>query len=406
MRILFFLPKKTSRKDYTAEFTQHLYSFLKKKHIVTTTKNGSAKWNLWDLILVQDGHSLVQLKKKLKKSDVPVIFFSHNNSWQFPPFVFRNLIKVFSFNYSSMSFINPEIVQFIPRPIFAEKKNLKVENKDSTKINVLYYYEDNEINSRVLPSIIHFANINHKDMRLTILMNRNYINIAKCWVNSTISIKEISAFPGELNSGYDLVYGSGVRCLVSLLLGIPTVVVGVRGYGGLVDSENIEEHLKSNFQGRIGGEIAEEIPYWILSDQFSGFISSKDEIRKSALFLAGLVAKSCHPKTIFLQIENELYHLNRLVKKIKTNGVLSLQPKVMSGIYIAKSLTDGIYDIVNRGGLIVGNISQDEKIIIEKCNGANTVSALGKATGHKSEIIRKFILELWHNKVIYFDSAN
>jgi len=59
----------------------------------------------------------------------------------------------------------------------------------------------------------------------------------------------------------DMVIGSGIIAVFAIQQGKKTVVVGERGYGGLVTNENLEYHISNCFQGRNGGKLDENIPH-------------------------------------------------------------------------------------------------------------------------------------------------
>ena len=57
-----------------------------------------------------------------------------------------------------------------------------------------------------------------------------------------------------------MVIGSGMTAAFAVQQGKKTIVVGERGYGGLVTNENLEYHISNCFQGRNGGKLDEIIP--------------------------------------------------------------------------------------------------------------------------------------------------
>jgi hypothetical protein len=188
---------------------------------------------------------------------------------------------------------------------------------------------------------------------------------------------------------------------VSLSYETPTVVIGPRGYGSILSEKNIYEHVKWNFQGRIGGEIGEEIPYWILFDDFESFEKRKKEIKESTKSIANRVRTRFDHVKIFTKIQNELLNLKRLDKKIKSNNGL-LKPKLCKDIKVMGSPEEGIFYLLRGNSFIVGTISDYEKQIIKKCNGDTSLTIIRKATNIPGKEITEFVTELWRNKIIYF----
>lgn len=58
----------------------------------------------------------------------------------------------------------------------------------------------------------------------------------------------------------DVVAGTGYAALYAILCNKPCIVVGEKGYGGLISKDNLKEQYRSFFQGRIGGRYMEMLP--------------------------------------------------------------------------------------------------------------------------------------------------
>lgn len=58
----------------------------------------------------------------------------------------------------------------------------------------------------------------------------------------------------------NIVIGSGYTVLYAIMYKKPCIVIGDKGYGGLISTENFPEQYKSFFQGRIGGRYLEMLP--------------------------------------------------------------------------------------------------------------------------------------------------
>lgn len=58
----------------------------------------------------------------------------------------------------------------------------------------------------------------------------------------------------------DVVAGTGYAALYAILCNKPCIVIGEKGYGGLISEDNLKEQYRSFFQGRIGGRYLEMLP--------------------------------------------------------------------------------------------------------------------------------------------------
>lgn len=65
-----------------------------------------------------------------------------------------------------------------------------------------------------------------------------------------------------VNSIYksNLFIGEGQAVIMAILMLKPVIIVGNKGYGGIVNENNIYNHYKSGFSGRLGGVRGEDIP--------------------------------------------------------------------------------------------------------------------------------------------------
>ncbi|GHT63585.1 hypothetical protein FACS189451_10490 [Bacteroidia bacterium] len=90
-------------------------------------------------------------------------------------------------------------------------------------------------------------------------------SIGRQWLNKHIQIIPDKQNMQELISQSDIVIGSGFVAYSAICQCKKTIVVGERGYGGIVTEENIAYHLSVFFQGRSGGKLDEYIPFPLLA---------------------------------------------------------------------------------------------------------------------------------------------
>lgn len=141
----------------------------------------------------------------------------------------------------------------------------------------------------LLPSTNDFYSIKSQDKSKKILVDINADNYSNIQLYSIISalnllpwlsidIKTNLSFQSIINSNihvinniannelieYSLVIANKSTAATAILLGIKCIIIGEKGYGGIVNKENIEQLNNLNFNGRVGGYIGETIPLKLL----------------------------------------------------------------------------------------------------------------------------------------------
>jgi hypothetical protein len=145
----------------------------------------------------------------------------------------------------------------------------------------------------------HLANRFGKEILITVLTNQPK---AGNFLNDDINIvykSKVSEFNNELLTlvkDADSYYGSGLDTTVALLHCPNVFVLGPRGYGGRLNSENFLHHLKTSFLGRLGGEIGEHIPTSLMVKEFTANLS------RSAKFANMHTAE----KAFYLEVHEEI----------------------------------------------------------------------------------------------------
>lgn len=85
-----------------------------------------------------------------------------------------------------------------------------------------------------------------------------------------ISINDVDI--DTLVSGSDIVIGEGEIIEKAILFCKPAIIVGERGYGGILTKTSFTDQYKSAFQGRIGGGLEEHIPEKLIIDDILNVI--------------------------------------------------------------------------------------------------------------------------------------
>lgn len=379
----------------------HLTAARNKK-IVESIDN--VNFTHWDLVLAFDNISLLKIKPALQRTNVPVVFLSADHRPSSQPILIRNLLMILSATYERMPFISGVPIHYVHKPISHFSHKTIAKSKKQAEVNALLLFDKQHMNDVTLASIIHFTNVNAGQLRLTVFLKSDHARLIKPSVNSNVRLKSLAAFSHDQIPDYDLAFASGDSCLLFAQHGIPTFVTGVRGFGGLLTAETLEEHVQWNFQGRIGGEVGEEIPYWILHDEFQSFKTSQNNRRKQMGALARKVKHLSHPARIFAAVEQKLTELNRLSKQVNSKKSGTLIPKLTDGVHLFASQQDQTYRIANNLGVVLGVASKNEKNILDQCNGNQTIQAIAVATHISEQDVTAFITELWHDHIVKFVS--
>ncbi|GHV56205.1 hypothetical protein FACS1894182_02270 [Bacteroidia bacterium] len=89
--------------------------------------------------------------------------------------------------------------------------------------------------------------------------------ISRRYLNKHIRLINAKRDVEDCISRANVVIASGHAAYLAVQQGKKTIVVGEKGYGGLVTEENLEYHTGNFFQGRNGGKFDEPVPFPLLS---------------------------------------------------------------------------------------------------------------------------------------------
>lgn len=129
-------------------------------------------------------------------------------------------------------------------------------------------------------------------------------------LNSNITIiPQNTNIESQVHSS-DIIIGSGYTSLYAIARNKPCIIIGEKGYGGLINSENIEEQYKSFFQGRIGGRHSEMLPERLIVEDIQNTIENKRE--KSCYIFSDFITE------IQLHLIKEIENIVQISKKVKS----------------------------------------------------------------------------------------
>jgi|GEM_PF-2524963 len=213
-------------------------------------------------------------------------------------------------------------------------------------------------------------------------------------------------------SDCDLLVASGATAVKGLLSGIPVIVAGNCGFGGLVTTNNLPAFVGSSFNGRPGGHAGERISPALLLQEISYVVSIAGTEE-----LTQLLQFSCdHLSSIATYSSEHTFHLiqqvllqQQLLGEIiaDNSGILQLSPKLSSSVILDEmgEPSNQIYWLRNKNtNKILGVIGLSEAMLIKQCNGKNTISELPGITGlaYDTGDCMEFMRSLWESGIVIF----
>ena len=359
----------------------------------------------WDIIIVQDVIALKRIHRAADRASIPILFIASDDVWIFQPFMCDNLmgiVRLYS-NNSTLPALS-EITCNIRKP-------LCISNTGKTKLNsivngirpekqVIHIYNRSDDDLRIVKILISCFNLK-PDFNLTIVVPKTVVFLLRKLVNENIAVSNEDEFDKIPLSEYDLAVGSDGFARESLFFGVPTILVGQRGIGGLVTSSNIYDHLEHHFDGRLGGELNELIPPLLLNEELNFFAREQLNVLTDTQLVSSIIKQFHDANHAFSSIENEIGKAVSLFSKLHSKNHCSLKPCKVENI---KTVTEHNGDVVlfAGNGRVIGAVSASENSMLEKCTGEWTIEQIAHQCNTREEAIKGFIDLLWKENVIFF----
>lgn len=277
--------------------------------------------------------------------------------------------------------VNANIVMNMLAPNFSLDKIINQAKVDKPGI---YIDIDNDmLNSDVFLKILPLINA-LADYQIYLYTKNRTITSLK---NKHIKIlKDVDEIITHINNS-DIVIGSGYPALLACKLKKKVIVVGERGYGGLVTGTNIQAFYLNFFQGRNGGKLDEYIPLQLLRKDVEAVVSEQEK----QLLLEKLQQLETENINSFLSIfENHIPDTSKIDKKYTINPC-----------YTVKKVNRYFYIIDINIGKQIKRINESECLIMMEFLNSNNMSALFKKypVEYKNDIYQ-FVEELIQNKYL------
>ena len=354
----------------------------KNKCEVSTEFNPSVEY---DCILVFNRKVLEQHKEMLQTVKTPVIYM----------FCISDIMK----EYSVSDTITQTLVfkdkvlnlELLPAHLIYQDMLLPVRDNNksdlSKKVPLIYLNIDDEyFGNLVFFKILPFFNLLHQYE----IYYQSKKEIDRHLINKHIKLVKSQQNIEEWIDKSDIVIGSGLAAYKAVQRGKKTIVIGEKGFGGLVTAENLEYHLSNFFQGRNGGKFDESIPPHLLLNAITTGAPDTGKILERLSLL-----QTQNEKKFFSLIEN----LKNFTEKIYSNeGNMSYILNPNYGITKKKSRRWLSKRAFNK---LFAPINESEAIVILTFQEPHTLSdALDTFPAEYKEDIKEYINELIAKKII------
>lgn len=359
----------------------------------------------WDIIFVQNSANLQRIGKKVLRK--PIVFISNSDKKEDLFLNLPNLYEVIKMNsYSSLytDMLNTGFIKFISIPVFKLYKPIVSTLEHEKHYKIVYFVDPDDQDLRVALAIIKAINV-ISYVLLTVVTTIENVNLLREVANNNISF--VSPKTKSLKSFFlkhDVILASGELAIPAILSGRPVVIVGIKGLGGLVCSDNIDDFRRTCFSGRIGGSIYEDIPYQLLDYELrfalnledkecSSFINQNDykDLRESY---------NTNWELQIVQTVNANVSLFNYIRIKKLT--LKLIPKINHNVYF-QLLRNGEKAAVldKSNGRLFGVIGKTEYLILLECDGKQRIDEINeKAVDISMEDVIEFVLQLWKMKIL------
>ena len=310
----------------------------------------------------------------------------------------QNLYAVMTLNWlfdPAGSGLPPELVE----KIYDDHRQLRLEFKEEaveSKFHVLYVsVEDVEETIYLMQAISVFNRV--AEVPVSIYCSKKAYREVKAYSNDHIDFyvrgQQRPAIPPV-----DLVITFGPGALHFIRQGIPVMIIGPYGFGGLVTPEFLPFLVRCGFMGRPGGSYSEPIPEAIVREELL-------QIKCNKLSTVAIALRDAASKLPFLPLSG----CNEVVKRAKQlhrrlyNKTMRRQlvPRIASNVemerrgelcYVKRKCINDTLAVINHKKLVFFN----------KIDANADCSVLHAQSGLTEEDFWKYIYVFWEKKIIVF----
>lgn len=218
---------------------------------------------------------------------------------------------------------------------------------------------------------------------------------------------------GDFLSGCDLLLASKDIAINGLLNGIPVIVIGDQGLGGLVTRDNIGNYMAAGFTGRIGGGVNERISVSMLLYEMDYaldlLIAGDEEVGMQLACLSDRLLEETSLQEDYLQEIDRIVRQSRELCAALDDGAsfLALRPCLASSVRmeigVCKTSEETV--LVNMyTNKILAVAGKEEMEVIRLCKGAYTINEIADRCGFdEPSEIGDLMRELWEERIVLFN---
>lgn len=307
--------------------------------------------------------------------------------------------------------VAPELVTNLASP-FLEQCNYPLPTPHNTSISKVCYITD-DVNFCVDTCLSVIKGFNCLlYLRFVFVAPVAVITKLKPLANDNVTFIPYEGDHTTLLSDCDILVSAGAIAVKGLLSGLPVIVAGKHGFGGLVTEDNLPAFIASGFNGRPGHHTAERIPPTLLLEEINyvADIAGTEELECLLTFsLHNIRQLSTYCwEPAFSRIQQVFEQQRMLVKMVADNGqLLQLVPKLSSSVIIEKSITSSEQPYWLRNihtNKVLAVVDDYETKLLGQCNGKNTIAALAGILGAEYDIndCLAFVRLLWEARIMIF----
>lgn len=163
-----------------------------------------------------------------------------------------------------------------------------------------------------------------------------------------------------------VIIGEGQSAIRGIMMEKPVLVLGIFGYGGLVDNNNIDLLFNDGFSGRQGGAKDEHLPFELIEyDLKEAKKKTKVELKKLKERLKNLITDEYNILTEDIEYHTSVKEQNIRDMKLLKNSLYSLVSTSSINVFYLKN------NITNQ---LICKLNKDESDFIEYLDKSSTIS--------------------------------
>jgi hypothetical protein len=428
MNIFFVLTQKLRQGSYEYTFTLNLFEYLALKNktrilagstIVSDIRSKFIMPDLaetaavmknmdfkeWDVIVVFDPDVLQVLDDNLplNHGHPKVVYLCHAVDYRGLLCTTQNILLAFNVMVAGVNdWLPKEKVCNLLKPLLYDRSpgEARPMVSHTPEIKAVHFVleSDDEL-STGKSIIVAFNCLLHGE--LTIVAPVQVIPILKTIANHNILFVDTATWDDKLMTGFTMAITSEYQAVKALFFGIPTFVAGIRGLGGPVVPENVHEHIRNQFEGRIGGELGEFIPPLGIIELMMRFHDAHQKILAATIEVTKVISAEFDPRKTFDLIESHINARLTANRSILASDNNSLKPFKLLGSRIVTDQVDSQY-LVDVNNKVIKSLDPEEAVLFAQCDGEKTLGDILQSFQGDPLQARTFILDLWKKNIMSF----